>query len=556
MAIKVKPTVVIGYVGSVLDSGFHAERWTKWRPTVSLAGHGDLPIARFELIHQPAHVDIARCVAADIERKSPTSSVRLTEQSLDNPWDFEEVYSSLQDFADALAFKPEAEDYLIHITTGTHVQQICLFLMTESRQFPGRLLQSSPADPKNRSAEGRYSIIDLDLSKYDRLAARRRRRATEGALFLKAGIETRNESFNRLIDQIEHVVIHSCEPILLMGPTGAGKTQLARRIFQLKQLRRQVVGSFVEVNCATLRGDAAMSTLFGHVKGAFTGALKDRAGLLRSASGGLLFLDEVGELGLDEQAMLLRALEEKRFLPLGSDQEVTSEFQLIAGTNRDLTAAVGHGRFREDLLARMNLWTFRLPGLSQRPEDIEPNLDFELDQVSKRILRQVTMNREARGLFLQFARSPVARWSGNFRDLGAAVSRMATMSSDGRINEQVVTAEINRLETNWDLLVDEKGAQGSVASSVLGVDEFNRLDLFDQAQLSFVIGICRQSPTLSEAGRQLFGVSREQRKTTNDADRLRKYLARFGLQWESVFSDNTHFKPTTRVARQPRAHGG
>lgn len=299
-----------------------------------------------------------------------------------------------------------------------------------------------------------------------------------------------------------------------------------------------------------------MSTLFGHVKGAFTGALKDRAGLLRSASGGLLFLDEVGELGLDEQAMLLRALEEKRFLPLGSDQEVTSEFQLIAGTNRDLTAAVGHGRFREDLLARMNLWTFRLPGLSQRPEDIEPNLDFELDQVSKRILRQVTMNREARGLFLQFARSPVARWSGNFRDLGAAVSRMATMSSDGRINEQVVTAEINRLKTNWDLLVDEKGAQGSVASSVLGVDEFNRLDLFDQAQLSFVIGICRQSPTLSEAGRQLFGVSREQRKTTNDADRLRKYLARFGLQWESVFSDNTHFKPTTRVARQPRAHGG
>lgn len=532
--MNIKPTVVIGYVGSVLDSGFHTERWTKWRPTVSLASHGDLPIARMELIHQSVHRDIARCVAADIERISPATIVRLTEQSLSNPWDFEEVYSSLQDFADAVVFQPEVEDYLIHISTGTHVQQICLFLMTESRQFPGRLLQSSPADPKIRSAEGRYSIIDLDLSKYDRLAARGRRRATEGALFLKAGIETRNEAFNRLIDQIEHVAIHSREPILLMGPTGAGKTQLARRIFQLKQLRRQVAGSFVEVNCATLRGDAAMSALFGHVKGAFTGAVKDRAGLLRSANGGLLFLDEVGELGLDEQAMLLRALEEKRFLPLGSDQEATSEFQLIAGTNRDLTVAMREGRFREDLLARMNLWSFRLPGLSQRPEDIEPNLDYELEQVSKRVSRQVMMNREARNLFLQFARSPAAQWSGNFRDLGAAVSRMATMSSDGRITVEVVTAEMVRLQANWNLPSDAKQTPDSQLVALLGSDGVNQIDLFDLAQLSFVLGICRKSTTLSDAGRKLFGVSRENRKTANDADRLRKYLARFGLGWEAV----------------------
>jgi transcriptional regulatory protein RtcR len=119
-----------------------------------------------------------------------------------------------------------------------------------------------------------------------------------------------------------------------------------------------------------------MSTLFGHVKGAFTGALRDRAGVLRVADKGVLFLDEIGELGIDEQAMLLRALEEKTFLPLGSDREARSDFQLIAGTNQDLLAAVRQGRFREDLLARINLWTFTLPGLRSRPEDIEPNLQF------------------------------------------------------------------------------------------------------------------------------------------------------------------------------------
>ena len=115
-----------------------------------------------------------------------------------------------------------------------------------------------------------------------------------------------------------------------------------------------------------------MSALFGHVKGAFTGANSDRPGLLKSANNGMLFLDEIGELGLDEQAMILRAIEEKRFLSVGSDKETVSSFQLVAGTNRDLSRAVTDGRFREDLLARLNLWTFELPGLKDRREDKSP----------------------------------------------------------------------------------------------------------------------------------------------------------------------------------------
>ncbi len=105
-----------------------------------------------------------------------------------------------------------------------------------------------------------------------------------------------------------------------------------------------------------------MSALFGHKRGAFTGAQSDRAGLLKEADGGLVFLDEIGELGLDEQAMLLRALEEKTFLPLGSDKPVKSDFQLIAGTNRDLRASVSEKRFREDLLARINCGPSRYQG--------------------------------------------------------------------------------------------------------------------------------------------------------------------------------------------------
>ncbi len=437
------------------------------------------------------------------------------------------------DFAWRYAFKPDSEEYLVHITTGTHVQQICLFLLTESRHFPGRLVQTRPVTPKKKGPEGLYSIIDLDLSKYDRIAARFERESTDAVSFLKSGIETRNARFNELIERIEHVAIHAREPILLMGPTGAGKSRLARRIFELKQERHQVAGVFMEVNCATLRGDAAMSVLFGHVKGAFTGAVKDRPGLLRAADKGVLFLDEVGELGRDEQAMLLRALEEKRFFPLGSDTEVGSDFQLIAGTNRDLAAAVREGRFREDLLARINLWTFRLPGLAERPEDLEPNLDYELDQFAKRNALRATMSKEVREQFLDFAKSPAARWSANFRDLNACVTRMATLSPGGRITAAVLEAELERLRAAWSTPLDGSDHDAWVAS-MLGPDALQRLDLFDRVQLGFVIGVCRESASLSEAGRRLYGVTREKRKVPNDADRLRKYLARFGLEWRSI----------------------
>src|SRR5262245_19175104 len=122
-------TVIIGLLGSVLDAGFREERWTKWRPTVSLCRHKELPVARFELIHLTTHQDTARCAAADIRRVCPETQVQLTVQELTNPWDFEEVYESLHEFARQYPFRPDEEDYLVHITTGTHVQQICLFLL-------------------------------------------------------------------------------------------------------------------------------------------------------------------------------------------------------------------------------------------------------------------------------------------------------------------------------------------------------------------------------------------------------------------------------------------
>ena len=283
----------------------------------------------------------------------------------------------------------------------------------------------------------------------------------------------------------------------------------------------------MEVNCATVRGDGAMSALFGHVKGSFTGAQRDRPGLLRAADGGVLFLDEIGELGLDEQAMLLRALEEKTFLPVGCDREVSSDFQLIAGTNKDLRDEVAAGRFRDDLLARIDLWTFDLPGLAERREDIEPNVEFELMRAAREMGRQARFNKEARSAFLGFAESPDAPWSGNFRDLNAAVTRLATLAGGGRITVELVREEIERLRTAWRRT--DRDPDRAVLEPLLGPDGYADLDRFDRVQLAEVVRVVRASKSLAAAGRTLFAASRKRRASRNDADRVRKYLARFGV---------------------------
>jgi transcriptional regulatory protein RtcR len=526
--MNMKKIVVIGLLGTVMDAD-QRNRWERWRPTVSIFQHEDLLVDRLELLHGQKSQPLADSIAHDIRSVSPETQIRSHLVEFDNPWDFEEVYGQLHDFARTYPFDSEQEEYLVHITTGTHVAQICLFLLTEAHYLPGKLLQTSPPKRPRVGDAGSYTIIDLDLSKYDRIASRFRQERRDDLSFLKSGIETKNVPFNLLIEQIERVATHSAAPLLLIGPTGAGKSRLAKRIFELKKTRRQIRGPFVEINCATLRGDAAMSALFGHVKGAFTGAVKDRPGLLKAADGGMLLLDEVAELGNDEQAMLLGALEEKRFLPVGADQEAMSSFQLICGSNRDLKQEVGRGLFREDLLARINLWTFRLPGLCQRPEDIEPNLDYELDQFAGVTGTRVAFNREARQRFLHFANSGDAMWTGNFRDLNGAVTRMATLASGGRITVEVVEEQILRLKSDWRETMED-----DPLVSLIGQKRAAQLDLFDRVQLMEVIRVCKSSRSLSDAGRTLFMVSRQAKSSPNDADRVRKYLARFGLTFQTI----------------------
>lgn len=529
--------VAISILGTTMDNrGKGLKRWDQWRPTVAMCQQEDVIIDRMELLYEASYEGLAQKIRSDIHQVSPDTQVNFQRIAWENPWDFESVYSALLDFALAYDFHPEQEEYWVHITTGSHVAQICLYLLTEAGYLPGKLLQTSPKHPEGHPI-GQVQLIDLDLSQYDQIASRFRQQHQTGAAYLKGGIDTRSESFNAMIAQLEKVSIRSKAPILLTGPTGAGKSQLAQRIYDLRFERGLVKGPLITVNCATLRGDNALSTLFGHTKGAFTGAEKARAGLLKSADSGVLFLDEIGELGLDEQTLLLRAIEEHRFMPLGADHEETSHFQLIAGTNRDLVSMAHEGSFRADLLARIDLWTYRLPSLSERLEDLAPNIDFELSRFSAREGYHATFNTQARQRYMRFGMSKEGLWPANFRDLNASITRMATLSDGGRINEAVVEEEIARLKRKWVPQLSnqsEDTAEALLLEASLSKDVLDTMDYYEQMQLAAVVKACRESPSMAAAGRLLFNRSRLNKSSSNDSHRVKQLLQKYGLSFADV----------------------
>ena len=203
-------------------------------------------------------------------------------------------------------------------------------------------------------------------------------------------------------------------PVLLLGETGTGKEVVARSIHNVNP-----VGPFVPIDCSSLVGPLMESELFGHAKGAFTGAVGQKTGLIEMANGGTAFFDEIGELPLDLQAKLLRVLQEKEFRPVGSLMQRRSDFRVIAATNRDLAKEVEKGTFRRDLFYRLNVVNLRLAPLRDRKEDIPSLLAHFLERHG----RNHTLTQETLEAMLSYD------WPGNVRELENCIQHMVAINS-------------------------------------------------------------------------------------------------------------------------------
>lgn len=236
------------------------------------------------------------------------------------------------------------------------------------------------------------------------------------------GILTENPAMRAAIQTLERAA-KSTIPVLLIGETGSGKEVLARHLHQASNRRD---APMISVNCGAIPETLVESTLFGHERGAFTGASQQQNGVFAAASGGIVFLDEVGELPAAAQAALLRVLETKKIVRVGSTKELSVDVRIVAATHRDLTAMVRDGRFRQDLLYRLNALVVTVPSLRERPEDIAP--------LSRRLLAEATaetgapiddIEPDALALLRRY------RWPGNVRELKNAIER-ALVLADGR----------------------------------------------------------------------------------------------------------------------------
>ena len=221
--------------------------------------------------------------------------------------------------------------------------------------------------------------------------------------------------------------------VLIIGPSGSGKELTARAIHDLS---RRAKGPFVAVECSSLPSTLLEAELFGAVRGAFTGAL-DRAGCFETANGGTLFLDEIGEIDANVQVKLLRVLESRTFQRVGETKDRTSDFRLVAATNKNLAKLVAEGKFREDLYYRLNVIDIRTPALSEHREDIAPLVDKFIREFAAR------NGGEVRGIDAHAMKAlEDYSWPGNVRQLRNVVEKMVVLSSGGKLTLDDVPPEI------------------------------------------------------------------------------------------------------------------
>ncbi len=246
-------------------------------------------------------------------------------------------------------------------------------------------------------------------------------------------LQTRSARMRGVLDMLDKAAHHDV-PVLFTGENGTGKSLLARRLHQLGARRDQ---PFVVVNCPTLSEELLASELFGHVKGAFTGAVRDQPGRVERADGGTLFLDEIGEIPPALQVKLLRFLQDKEFERLGESITRRADVRIVAATNRDLERGVADGRFREDLLYRLNTFELTVPSLRERPED--------LLMLARHFLEHFRRTTQRPALALASAAEPALlgyRWPGNVRELRNAMERAAILSASDEIGVDALPERI------------------------------------------------------------------------------------------------------------------
>lgn len=368
-----------------------------------------------------------------VRKSGRALEVELLRLKVVDPTDYGALYREMGAACDRILSKhpPQEHEYVVHISPGPPQAQTIWFLLVKSGLVPARMVKSVEpwvAARQNVPIAQEVSLDIAGLPQVERLRRENRQLREEARQIYEYGaLVSRSAAMKDVVRRLR-LVEHGEDPVLITGETGVGKEFVARIIHEHSRRRGK---PFVPVNCGGLPEGTLEDALFGHVRGAFTGAESNRLGFFREADGGTLFLDEIGDLSPKGQVSLLRAVQHQEITPLGQDRVVKVDVRIVAATNKDLDEMVRQGQFRADLLRRLRVIPIHIPPLRERPDDVAALAESFLKS------RQVRLSREAAGVLVRHHWQP-----GNVGDLENVMKACATAAIADGLSE--VTAELVR----------------------------------------------------------------------------------------------------------------
>ena len=395
----------------------------------------DRAFSKVFLLHMPdsESVNRARNTASALVSLSTSARPSTVPLAIDDPSNHEQLMAALRTWWNALPKEPDAE-YFISVSSGTSAMHAAWLLLSAADEIHANILYTR--DPRHVT-EGQPLVCEINprspvfpqilprisLAEVAQPAARQQSEPLAGEQYdLAKNLIGKSAAFRTSVD-LALKFAATDHSVLISGETGTGKERFARLIHKGS---KRAHGPFVAMNCAAVPANLIESILFGHVKGAFTGADRDKEGFFEEAHGGTLFLDEIGDMPLEMQAKLLRVLQERRIRRVGGTGDVLIDVRIVAATHVDLLKSIRNGRFREDLFRRISILPINLPPLRQRRDDIPDIAQAILDSENSSCSIQKSFSSKALEKLLAYS------WPGNIRELESVVI-LGHVISDGQV---------------------------------------------------------------------------------------------------------------------------
>lgn len=395
------------------------------------------------LFDTPTTRDNSKNTKEAINALHPSCEVHVLDMNLSDPTNYRHIFGGLKQHAHVIKEEYGPANFFISVASGTPQMHACWVILAASGEIPAKILH---VRPPRFVTKGLIPVSEIDLSSDEFPSVRFKatslvhdeHQVDVDSVRAQIGIVGDHPAMLKALE-MGAMLASSLSPIMITGETGTGKDLFARYVHALSGRPKD---TFVAVNCAAIPEDLVESILFGHKKGAFTGAVNDQTGKFEAAHKGTLFLDEIGELPLPAQAKLLRVLQDGIVEPIGQAKGYLVDVRIVAATNRELRKQIRKGSFREDLFYRLNVGEIKLPSLRERRSDIPKLVLHILDRLNGSLKRQRRLTVGA------LSRLQAHNWEGNIRDLENVIERSVRLSrvevldaSDLIISEPITYAD-------------------------------------------------------------------------------------------------------------------